>query len=235
MNQPSGISTIFFETCSSYYERIWTVVFLAALLFLLQFSEKIIFISINFVLNLIGFNIENIMILSLLSIVLVQCFSFVFVSIILLEIALDNYKSTVEAISSGLKKIIPYYWASLLFFLVVASGFLLSVPIIYFVIMIPLFFGSAILSGLTSPLFLFVVFVLFFILFLPGIYFTISLIFFGCTVIAENRSGMEALLASRLYIQEYWWDTFFKLFCLSLILIPFAFLIYSIDTFCNVT
>ncbi len=194
MNQPSNVCTIFFETCSLYYERIWAVFFFASFLFLSQFLGDFFVNLIYLISNSIGSG--GIVVSDLFIFIFIKIFTSlinIFITIALFILALDPYISTIGALFLGFKKIIPYFYAGILYIFIAITG-------------------SA-----------------FFIL--PGIYLMFTLSFFGCIIIAENRSGMNALLASRLYVQGYWWSTYLKLFLLSLTTIPFTFLVNALYPF----
>lgn len=68
---------------------------------------------------------------------------------------------------------------------------------------------------------------------LPGILFMIWFTFCFYTLLAEDRRGLDSLLASMEYVRGHWWDTFIKLFLVWLLsallsLIPFLGQILSI-------
>ena len=57
-----------------------------------------------------------------------------------------------------------------------------------------------------------------FILFMvPGMILALSLCLCFYIMIAEGRSGMDTIIASRLYIKGHWWNTFFKFFLVWLL------------------
>lgn len=68
---------------------------------------------------------------------------------------------------------------------------------------------------------------------LPGILFMVWFTFCFYTLFAEDRRGLDSLLASMEYVRGHWWDTFIKLFLVWLLsvllsVIPFVGQILSI-------
>ncbi|CAK8721641.1 hypothetical protein GCAAIG_11270 [Candidatus Electronema halotolerans] len=46
---------------------------------------------------------------------------------------------------------------------------------------------------------------------LPGLILSLSMFFWFYVMIDEDRTGLDALMASRLYVRGHWWNTFFKM------------------------
>ena len=67
---------------------------------------------------------------------------------------------------------------------------------------------------------------LFFIL--PALILSVSMSFWIYVMVDEDRRGIDALMASRLYVRGHWWDTFFKMLLMNLavagLIIPLSFL-----------
>lgn len=62
----------------------------------------------------------------------------------------------------------------------------------------------------------------FFFLIIPGIVLTLSLSFYSYSMIDEDRTGLAALMASRLYMRGHWWNTFIKLLLMLLTVIALS-------------
>jgi hypothetical protein len=67
---------------------------------------------------------------------------------------------------------------------------------------------------------------------IPGVYFATALSFSIFIVVAEDKKGMEAILLSKFYVKDNWWQVFWRFFFLGLvyvavILIPLGIAVWS--------
>jgi len=53
----------------------------------------------------------------------------------------------------------------------------------------------------------------------PGIYFTVALVFSIFIVVSEDKKGMEALITSKFYVKNNWWQVFWRFFFLGIVTI----------------
>ncbi|MGX9728720.1 MAG: hypothetical protein ACTFAK_15845 [Candidatus Electronema sp. VV] len=158
----------------------------------------------------------------------------------MLAAAVDEEHGIMEALCTGWKNLFPMLWVSLLL-----SGIAMSWCAIVF-LMIP---AAATVLSLAIPAFTFniqdiglaggsIIFIAagiigMLLITLLVISVPLSMSFACIVLLDEGRSGMDALLVSRLYVRGHWWNTFFKLLLmwviLSMLTIPLSLLHFFVD------
>lgn len=141
----------------------------------------------------------------------------------MLAAAVDEQHGIVEALCTGWKNLFPMLWVSLLL-----GGVVISWVAILF-LMIP---AAAAALSFIVPAFNFqemgmaggslvlvaagIIGILLMTLLVISV--PLSMIFASIVLVDEGRGGMDALLASRFYVRGCWWNTFFKLLLMWVIL-----------------
>ncbi|WP_417914769.1 hypothetical protein [Candidatus Electronema sp. JM] len=142
----------------------------------------------------------------------------------MLAAAVDEHHGIIESLCTGWKYLFPMLWVNLLFvgiticwmivvlFLVATGGVALSaslsqvhLPDISVASGTVLSFGGVFLIGVLVLLLTSVV--------------PLTMLFGFIVMIDEGHTNIDALLISRLYVRGHWWDTLFKIFLFSLLLL----------------
>uniref|UniRef100_UPI0040565925 hypothetical protein n=1 Tax=Candidatus Electronema sp. TaxID=2698783 RepID=UPI0040565925 len=158
----------------------------------------------------------------------------------MLAAAVDEGHGIIEALCTGWKNLFPMLWVNMLFLGLFSSWLglvMLMMPAAAAALsfLIPAFSFNIQEIGLAggSIIFMAAGIIGMLLIMLLVISVPLSMIFACIVLLDEGRSGMDALLASRFYVRGCWWNTFFKLLLmwviLSMLTMPLSLLHFFVD------